>query len=100
MLNTDERELIVKAHEKGIKISEIAKNFSVSQVTVYKYVNQMKAVGTVAVRTSERGRKSILVLVKQNCNSQSQNNYGNITCHGAIPPLCECGLTELYHNKT
>ena len=60
MLNTDERELIVKAHEKGIKISEIAKNFSVSQVTAYTYVNQMKAVGTVAVRTSERGRKSIL----------------------------------------
>ena len=60
MLSTDERELIVKAHDKGIRVSEIAKNFSVSEVTVYKYINKMDTVGTVAVRTNERGRKSIL----------------------------------------
>lgn len=60
MLSTEVRELMVKAYEKSHNATEVARNFSVSRTTVYEYVRQMRETGSVAVRTSERGRKPIL----------------------------------------
>ncbi len=60
MLGTQARELMVKAYEKGHKATEIARNFSVNRSTVYRYVKIAQAGGNLAVRTSERGRKSVI----------------------------------------
>ncbi len=60
MLSTEVRELMVKAYEKSHNATEVARNFSVSRTTVYEHVRQMRETGSVAVRTSERGRKPIL----------------------------------------
>lgn len=60
MLSTEVRELMVKAYEKSHNATEVARNFSVSRTTVYAHVNEMRKTGSVAVRTSQRGRKSIL----------------------------------------
>lgn len=60
MLSTKVRELMVKAYEKSHNSTEVARNFSVSSTTVYEHVKQMRETGSVAVRTSERGRKPTL----------------------------------------
>ena len=60
MLGTQARELMVKAYQKSHNAAEVARNYSVSKWTVYHYVKIAHEGGSLAVRTSERGRKSVL----------------------------------------
>ena len=60
MLGTQARELMVKAYDKSHNAAEVAANFSVSKWTVYHYAKIAHEGGSLAVRTSERGRKPVI----------------------------------------
>ena len=52
--------MLIKAFETNHNAQEIADIFSVSKSTVYRLAEQKKKTGTVALRVSQRGRKSLL----------------------------------------
>ena len=60
MLHNEARELLVCRYEATRDAEGIAKAYSVSQSTVYRLVGQKRKTGSVALRTSQRGRKPIL----------------------------------------
>ena len=60
MLHNEARELLVSAYEKTHDAQEVADMFSVSQYTVYRLAAQKRKTGSVALRTSQRGRKRVL----------------------------------------
>ena len=60
MLHNEARELLVKGYEATHDAEEIAKAYSVSKWTVYRLVEQKRKTGSVALRTSQRGRKPVL----------------------------------------
>ncbi len=60
MLHNEARELLVKGYEKSHDAAGIAQAYSVSIRTVYRLVKQKRETGSVALRTSQRGRKSVL----------------------------------------
>ena len=60
MLHNEARELLVQGYEATHDIEGIAKAYSVSKWTVYRLVGQQRKTGTVALRTSQRGRKPVL----------------------------------------
>ena len=57
MLNTEERELLVKTYEKNHDAKLTAEIFSVHRSRVYAIVKQYRETGSVEVRTSQCGRK-------------------------------------------
>ena len=60
MLHNEARELLVRGYEATHDVEGIAKAYSVSKWTVYRLVGQKRKTGTVALRTSQRGRKPLL----------------------------------------
>ena len=60
MLHNEARELLVKAYQKSKDAKAIAQAYSVSERTVYRLVQQKQETGSVALRTSQRGRKPTL----------------------------------------
>ncbi len=60
MLHNEARELLVKGYEKTGDAKAIAAAYSVSERTVYRLAQQKRETGSVAVRTSQRGRKESL----------------------------------------
>lgn len=60
MLHNEARELLVRGYEATHDAEGIAKAYSVSKWTVYRLVEQKRKTGTVALRTSLRGRKPLL----------------------------------------
>lgn len=81
MLSTEVRELMVKAYEESGNTTEVAKYFSVSRSTVLAYVKQMRETGSVAVRTSERGRKPILTQTNLDNIKETILEQPDITIH-------------------
>ena len=60
MLHNEARELLVKGYEKSRDVAAIARAYSVSERTVYRLAQQKRETGSVALRTSQRGRKATL----------------------------------------
>ena len=60
MLHNEARELLVKGYEKSRDSEAIAQAYSVSERTVYRLAQQKRETGSVALRTSQRGRKPAL----------------------------------------
>ena len=60
MLHNEARELLVKGYEKSGDAGAIAQAYSVSERTVYRLAQQKRETGSVALRTSQRGRKPAL----------------------------------------
>ena len=60
MLHNEARELLVEGYEATHDVEGIAKAYSVSKWTVYRLVEQKRKTGSVALRTSQRGRKPVL----------------------------------------
>lgn len=60
MLHNEARELLVQGYEKTGDAKAIAAAYSVSESTVYRLAKQKRETGSVALRTSQRGRKRIL----------------------------------------
>ena len=60
MLHNEARELLVQGYEATHDVEGIAKAYSVSKWTVYRLVEQKRKTGSVALRTSQRGRKPVL----------------------------------------
>lgn len=60
MLHNEARELLVKGYEKSGDAKAIAAAYSVSERTVYRLAQQKRETGSVALRTSQRGRKPLL----------------------------------------
>ena len=60
MLHNEARELLVKGYEKSGDAEAIALAYSVSERTVYRLAQQKRETGSVALRTSQRGRKPAL----------------------------------------
>lgn len=60
MLHNEARELLVRGYEKSGDVKGIASAYSVSERTVYRLAQQKRETGSVALRTSQRGRKRVL----------------------------------------
>lgn len=60
MLHEEARELLVQGYESTHDAAGIAKAYGVSERTVYRLVCQKRKTGSVAPRTSQRGRKPVL----------------------------------------
>lgn len=60
MLYNEARELLVRGYEATHDAEGIAKVYSVSQWTVYRLICQKRKTGSIAVQTSQRGRKPVL----------------------------------------
>ena len=60
MLHNEARELLVESYEKTHNDEEIAKIFGVNKYTVYHMAERKRKTGSVALRTSQRGRKQLL----------------------------------------
>ena len=60
MLHNEARELLVKYYEKSGDVKGTAAAYSVSERTVYRLAQQKRETGSVALRTSQRGRKPSL----------------------------------------
>ena len=57
MLHNEARELLVESYKKTHNAEEIAKIFGVNKYTVYHMAERKRKTGSVALRTSQRGRK-------------------------------------------
>lgn len=58
MLNNQARNCLVNAYAKFGDAEKVAQAFGVTKWTVYRLSKQMELTGSVALRTSTRGRKS------------------------------------------
>ncbi len=57
MLHNESREFLVNMYNRTHDAGQTAKTFEVSKRQVYRIVKQYRETGSVAVRTSQRGRK-------------------------------------------
>lgn len=75
MLHNEARELLVQGYEATHDAEGIAKAYSVSKWTVYRLAEQKRKTGSVALLTSQRGRKPVLTAVDkeniQHCIDES-----------------------------
>ena len=60
MLHNEARELLVQGYESTRDAKGIARPYSVSKWTSYRLAEQKRKTGSVALRTSQRGRKPVL----------------------------------------
>ena len=60
MLHNEARELLVEGYEATHDAKGIAKASAVSKRMVYRLAEQKRKTGSVALRTSQRGRKPVL----------------------------------------
>ena len=84
MLHNEARELLVQGYEATHDAKGIAKAYSVSKWTVYRLAEQKRKTGSVALRTSQRGRKPVLTAedkekpgtVRMGVQASQQKRYG------------------------
>ena len=62
MLHNEARELLVQGYEATHDAKGGAKAYSVSKWTVYRLAEQKRKTDSVALRTSQRGRKPVLTV--------------------------------------
>ncbi len=93
MLHNEARELLVKGYEKSHDAVGIAHAYSVSIRTVYRLVKQKQETGSVALRTSQRGRKPILTAEEKEEIRQWVNEKPDSTIHEIREEL---GLSASY----
>lgn len=60
MLHNEARELLVEGYERTRDVEGIAAAYGISKWTVYHLSEQKRATGSVALRTSQRGRKACI----------------------------------------
>ena len=60
MLHNEAQELLVNGYEATHDAEGVAKAYSVSKWTVYRLAEQKRKTGSVALQTSQRGRKPVL----------------------------------------
>ena len=83
MLHNETRELLVKGYEKSGDAKAIAAAYSVSERTVYRLAQQKRETGSVALRTSQRGRKPSLTeedkeKIRQSMDEKPDRTVGEI----------------------
>ena len=81
MLHNEARELLVKGYEKSGDAEAIAQAYSVSKRTVYRLAQQKRETGSVALRTSQRGRKPALTEENKQDIRQCVEKRPDITIH-------------------
>ena len=79
MLHNEARELLVKGYEKSGDAEATAQAYSVSERTVYRLAQQKRETGSVALRTSQRGRKPALTEEDKQNIRQSVEERPDIT---------------------
>lgn len=57
MLSEDSKWRILRAVQRGERVTEVARIFGINRGSVYDIVNQYKETGSLEIRTSQRGRK-------------------------------------------
>lgn len=91
MLHNEARELLVQGYEATHDAKGIAKAYSVSKWTVYRLAEQKRKTGSVALRTSQRGRKPVLTAEDkaniQHCMDESPDNNRRDT--GEATSFCQ-----------
>ena len=60
MLHNEAREMVVEGYARTHDAEGIAKAYGISKWTVYHLSEQKRATGSVALRTSQRGRKACI----------------------------------------
>lgn len=93
MLHNEARELLVKGYEKSHDAAGIAQAYSVSIRTVYRLVEQKQKTGSVALRTSQRGRKPSLTAEDKENIRQAMDEKPDITINEIREKL---GLSASY----
>ena len=83
MLHNEARELLVESYEKTHNAEEIAKIFGVNKYTVYHMAERKRKTGSVALRTSQRGRKQLL-------NGEDKHTYVNALTRRRASPWQNC----------
>ncbi len=81
MLHNETRELLVKGYEEVKDAEAIARAYSVSKRTVYRLAQQKRETGSVALRTSQRGRKPALTEEDKQNIRQCVEERPDITIH-------------------
>jgi len=93
MLHNEARELLVKGYERSHDAVGIAQAYSVSIRTVYRLVEQKRKTGSVALRTSQRGRKPVLTAEDKANIRQAMDEKPDITINEIREKL---GLSASY----
>ncbi len=84
MLHNEARELLVEGYEKTGDAKAIAAAYSVSESTVYRLAKQKRETGSVALRTSQRGRKPSLTAEDKENIRKSLDENPDSTVHEII----------------
>ena len=84
MLHNEARELLVRGYEATHDAEGIAKAYSVSKWTVYRLAGQKRKTGSVALRTSQRGRKPVLTAEDKENIRQCIDEKPDITSYSTV----------------
>ncbi len=84
MLHNEARELLVEGYKKTGDAKAIAAAYSVSESTVYRLAKQKRETGSVALRTSQRGRKPSLTAEDKENIRKSLDENPDSTVHEII----------------
>ena len=57
MLHNEARKLILEGYDKGIRVKELAKCFSVNTCSIYRLLKRRNETGSYETRTNLRGKK-------------------------------------------
>ncbi len=87
MLHNESREFLVKMYERTHDAAETARTFGISQGQVYRIVEQYRETGSVAVRTSQRGRKPKLSQEELRKTNETLQKQPDITLGELIEQL-------------
>ncbi len=87
MLHNESRELLVKMYLRTHDAAETARTFGISQRQVYRIVEQYRETGSVAVRTSQRGRKPKLSQEELRKTNETLQKQPDITLGELIEQL-------------
>lgn len=79
MLHNEAQKLLVKGYEKGGSVEAIAQAYSVGERTVYRLAQQKRETGSVALRTSQHGRKPALTEEDKKNINQCAEERADIT---------------------
>lgn len=79
MLHNEGRELLVRGYEATHDAKGIAKAYSVSKWMVYRLAEQKRKTGSVALRTSQRGRKPVLTTENKEAIRRCMDETPDIT---------------------
>ena len=87
MLSSEERKLLVDAHEKGNKSKELSEIFNISINSVNRIIRQKKRTGSCELKTHNSGRKPILTETDLKNISELIDEQPDITINEIIEKL-------------